>query len=252
MQATSACMEYVNNDYYEHLSDKWYTEHADPVALLRLESLTKNPWVLGIIQSFYPDQSVQIVDIGCGGGFLSNALALAGHQVIGVDLSQSSLETAKRFDSTKQVTYLQADATSIPLNDNFYDVVCSMDMLEHVEDPAKVIAEASRLLRPGGIFFFHTFNRNFLSWLLVIKFMEWFMPHMPKNLHILRLFIPPRDLIQMMNQVGLVKLWMGGLSPNFFSKAFLWSLWNKRIHPDFKFSFVKSTSLGYIGYARKI
>ena len=252
MQATSACMEYVNNDYYEHLSDKWYTEHADPVALLRLESLLKNPWVINIIQSFYPDQRVKIVDIGCGGGFLSNALALAGHQVTGIDLSQSSLETAKRYDDSKTVMYQQADATAIPLDDKSFDVVCCMDMLEHVEDPAKVISEASRLLRPGGIFFFHTFDRNFLSWLMVIKCMEWFMPQMPKNLHILRLFIRPRALVEMMNQVGLKKLWMGGLSPNFFSRAFLWSIWNKRIHPDFKFSFVKSTSLGYIGYAKKI
>lgn len=240
----------VNNHYYNLLNENWYEGDADPMAVLRLESQTKNPWVHKTILSKL-QAPAKVLDIGCGGGLLSNYLATKGHSVTGIDLSKSSLETAQKYDQTKLVTFICADGTQIPLPDGSYDVVCAMDFLEHVEDPAKVVAEASRLLRPGGIFFYHTFNRNFLSYLLVIKLMEWFVPNTPKNLHILRLFIRPKELRRMMNSVNLQSEWEGGIAPNIFSFACLWSVIKQKIHPRLGFRLVRSTLVGYLGYAIK-
>lgn len=240
----------VNNHYYNQLNENWYVGEADPMAVLRLEAQIKNPWINKIIkQNIGP--KAKLVDIGCGGGLLSNYLAQQGHEVTGIDLSQSSLAIAQKYDHTKSVAYLFADGANIPLADASVDVVCAMDFLEHVEQPGKVVAEASRLLRPGGIFFYHTFNRNWLSYILVIKFMEWFVPHTPKNLHILRLFIRPKELERMMIAVNLHKAWEGGIAPQFFSLPFLWSVIKQKIHNRFGFKFIRNTWVGYIGYAIK-
>jgi 2-polyprenyl-6-hydroxyphenyl methylase/3-demethylubiquinone-9 3-methyltransferase len=193
-----------------------------------------------------------ILDIGCGGGFLSNAMAKAGHQVSGVDMSSESLEIAKKYDSTQSAHYQIADAYSLPFEDQSFDVVCAMDFLEHVEDPNKVIEEASRVLKPGGIFFFHTFSKNFLAYLVIIKLVEWFLPKTPKNLHILRLFISPKQLKKMCSLSNLETKHMMGIRPQFEKLSFWKSLAKREIHPNFSFSFTKSTLLSYIGFAKKL
>ena len=102
---------------------------------------------------------MKILDVGCGGGFLSNPLSELGHDVTGLDISQESLEVAKKYDTSKRVKYIIADARKIPFPDNSFDVIISMDFLEHVTEVQEVVNEISRLLKPGGLFFFHTFNR---------------------------------------------------------------------------------------------
>lgn len=241
----------VNNHYYDQLGDRWYQDDQDPVALLRAELRLKNPWVAGKIQEHLGPGAHKALDLGCGGGFLSNFLASQGHSVTGVDLSGPSLTVAKKHDSTGKVQYLRADAQNVPLPDGSQDVVCAMDFLEHVENPLGVVGEAARLLRPGGIFFYHTFNRGFLAWLVVIKCMEWFMPNTPERLHILRLFIRPKELEGMMQAQGLTPLFACGLRPKFFSLPFWASFFARRVRPDLEFTFSSSLKLGYIGYARK-
>src|SRR6201999_1216443 len=114
------------------------------------------------------------------------------YRVTGLDASPESLVVAARHDETGSVRYERGDALALPYADASFDAVCAMDFLEHVEEPARVVAECSRVLRPGGLFFFHTFNRSFLAWLVVIKGVEWFVRNTPRDMHVLRLFIPPR------------------------------------------------------------
>ena len=156
--------ERINNDFYEELGDGWYTATDHPIALLRAENKVRVPWILSEIG---PRKTV--LDIGCGAGILTNALAEKGHTVHGIDLSERSLQVAKTRDATQSVVYKQASGYSLPYPAQTFDVVCAMDLLEHVEEPQKIIAEASRVLKPNGLFFFHTFNRNLLSYLLIIK-----------------------------------------------------------------------------------
>lgn len=241
----------INNDYYHHLGEDWLIANDDPIALLRAESKLKNPWVIKSIEEKLGVGPKKVLDIGCGGGFLSNALGKSGHEVYGIDMSEESLKVAKKHDLTNTVNYQLANAYSLPFPGQSFDVVCAMDFLEHVEDPQKVIAEASRVLKPGGIFFFHTFSKNIISYFFVIKMVEWILPKTPKNLHILRLFISPNDLKKMNLNSGLKTQVCMGIKPKFATRAFWSSLFSRKIHQDFSFSFTRSTLLSYIGYAQK-
>src|SRR6478752_4006725 len=186
----------VDNTIYDRLGERWYAADDDPVALLRAESRLRNPWVVAQILR-EQGRSAQVLDVGCGAGFLSNHLAREGFTVTGIDSSQASIDVASRHDETGKARYLLGDASRLPFPDGSFDVVCAMDFLEHVEEPAAIVAEMARVLKPGGAFFFHTFNRNPLAWLVIIKGVEWFVKNTPRHMHVLRLFIKPRELEQM-------------------------------------------------------
>jgi len=241
----------VDNDYYHHLGEDWLNAKDDPIALLRAESKIKNPWVIETIKKELGNDSKAVLDIGCGAGFLSNAIALEKHHVHGIDMSEESLAIARKYDTTKTAQYQSANAYSLPFENNSFDVVCAIDFLEHVEEPEKVIAEASRVLRPGGIFFFHTFSKNLLAYFVIIKLVEWFLPKTPKNLHILRLFISPKQLKRMNELANLKTIKMFGIRPRIEKLSFWISLFKREVHNDFSFAFTKSTLLSYIGYAQK-
>ena len=144
-------------DFYETLKDQWYTADDHPIALLRAENAVRAPWVIEEIARRIGNNA-RILDIGCGGGFLSNPMADAGYDVTGIDLSETSLAVAEENDASKNVKYLKADAYALPFEDHSFDVACAMDILEHVNNPEILIREAARVVRPGGLFFFHTFN----------------------------------------------------------------------------------------------
>jgi 2-polyprenyl-6-hydroxyphenyl methylase/3-demethylubiquinone-9 3-methyltransferase len=194
--------------------------------------------------------SAQVLDIGCGGGFLSNELAKKGFAVTGIDLSTNSLKIAAHHDLTHQVHYQRGDATHLPFNDALFDAVTCMDFLEHVTTPGQVISEASRVLKPGGCFLFHTFNRNFLSWLVVIQFVEWFVRNTPKNLHVSQLFITPQEIQKYLNASGLTPVSMVGIQPKLSSIDFK-SLMSRVVPSNFEFRFTKSLLISYLGSAKK-
>jgi 2-polyprenyl-6-hydroxyphenyl methylase/3-demethylubiquinone-9 3-methyltransferase len=241
----------VNNAIYDTLGSRWYAAEDDPVALLRAESRLRNPWVLERIVT-HRGASARVLDVGCGGGLLSNHLAKAGLEVHGLDASRESLAVAERYDETRSVRYVLGDALHLPYHDASFDVVCAMDFLEHVEDPAGVIREAARVLRPNGTFFFHTFNRNWLAWLVVIKGVEWFVKNTPPDLHVLRLFLKPGEVSAWCEDFGLLVRELHGSAPVVFSRAFLRLLTSGEVSDDFRFRFTRSTLLAYTGYAVKV
>lgn len=238
----------INNEFYEQLHNGWHTLWDHPIALLRAENKLRAPWVANELHSRFL-KPVKVLDVGCGGGFLTNHLAQFGHTVTGIDLSESSLNVAMSHDHTKSVTYLPANAYALPFEDRSFDAVCAMDILEHVENPDQLIAEASRVLRPGGHFFFHTFNRNWLSYLLVIKGVEWFVENTPKNLHVYSLFIKPQELKNKCRKHNLHVETFFGFRPKIFSKAFFKLLLTRQITPEFTFRFTQDLSTGYTGVA---
>lgn len=237
----------INNEFYEELAEGWYTASDHPIALLRAENAVRVPW---IIQEIGKNKTV--LDIGCGAGILTNALSKEGHKVYGIDLSPSSLEVAKKHDTTKKVSYQVANGYSLPYPEKAFDVVCAMDVLEHVEEPNLLISEASRVLRPGGLFFFHTFNRNFLSYLLIIKGVEWCLPNAPKNMHVYPLFIKPEELEEICHMQDLQIIKLRGFRPKMISLPFWQMLFKRKVPENFTFRFSKSLTTGYCGYAKKI
>jgi len=241
----------INNDFYDTLNEGWYTDTSHAVALLRAENRLRVPWIKEEIGKKFQNP-VSVLDIGCGAGFLTNELAKQNHQVTGIDLSKTSLETARKYDVTKSVNYLEASAYHLPFLNGSFDVVCAMDILEHVENPSQLISEASRVLKPGGLFFFHTFNRNLLSYLIVIKGVEWFVKNAPKNMHVYSLFIKPKELTQICQNSNLHISTLLGCSPKFFTLSFLRMLLTRKVQDDFTFRFSISTKTGYSGIAQKI
>ncbi len=240
----------VNNVIYDELGDRWYDARDDPVALLRAESRLRNPWLVERISRLH-GTAARVLDVGCGAGFLSNYLAGAGFEVTGLDASRSSIEVAARHDATGKARYVLGDALLLPFPDRTFDVVCAMDFLEHVEQPARAIAEVARVLKPGGAFFFHTFNRNPLAWLVIIKGVEWFVRHTPRDMHVLRLFIKPRELAALCAEHEMRVTELHGSQPVILSRAF-WRLVLTGVVPDdFRFRFTGSTLLAYTGCARR-
>ncbi|MBC7420457.1 MAG: 3-demethylubiquinone-9 3-O-methyltransferase [Bdellovibrio sp.] len=241
----------VNNDIYETYGERWYTAFDDPVALLRAESKTKTPWIIDKIQNHYSlDKNTSVLDVGCGAGFLSNALSEAGLKVTGVDLSEESLRVAAQYDKTKAVNYQKADAYHLPFADQSFDILTAMDFLEHVEDPAGVIQEFSRVLKPGGLFIFHTFNRNPLAHLVIIKMVEWLVKNTPKHMHIIRLFIKPSELSNYCAKANMKVEKMVGIKPVFASIP-IKSIFSGVVPKSLRFELTKSLMLSYMGYAVK-
>jgi len=243
----------INNRVYDDLGEGWYSANTDPVALLRAEARLRNPWVKETLWRHFDGspETPRVLDVGCGGGFLANDLAQAGFSVDAVDSSGPSLRVAGRHDRSRCVRYRQADAVRLPYGNSAFDAVCAMDFLEHVEEPRAVIAEISRVLRPGGLFFFYTHNRNWLSAFLVIKGVSWFVRDTPRNLHLYRLFIKPGELRRWCAERGLQLKDLRGVRPHIVSAAFAQLLLHRSVPESFEFKFTRSVAISYLGYAVK-
>lgn len=239
----------IDNSIYDRYGERWYTAYDDPVALLRAENKAKFPWILNKLRTLC-DHKGSILDVGCGGGFLSNELARQGYEVTGVDISPESLKVAQAHDVTGTVKYEVADAFKLPYEDQSFDAVTAMDFLEHVEHPDLVIKEFSRVLKPGGLFFFHTFNRNPFAYLIVIKLLEWFVKNTPKNMHVIRLFIRPKELCTYAEAAGMNVLSMVGIRPVLRSIDFK-MIRTGIVSEKMEFTLTKGTLLSYMGVAQK-
>ena len=237
----------VDNTIYEDLGERWYGARDDPVALLRAEARLRTAWVLAAL----PGPALRILDVGCGGGFLSNPLAAAGHETLGLDLSRGALAVARRHDGTGRVRYLAGDALRLPFPRACFDAVCAMDFLEHIPDPGAFLAEAARVLRPGGRFFFHTFNRNPVSHLVAIKGVEWVVRNTPPRLHVIGMFIKPGELAALCAGHGLEVRELRGVRPRILAWPFLKLLLTGTVDDRFQFRFTRSLLLGYCGIAVK-
>ena len=241
----------VNQKMYDELGERWYSANDDPVALLRAESRKRNKWIAEEVRNAFAERQVRLLDVGCGAGFLSNELAREGLLVTGLDASESSLGIARMHGDPDRVAYQRGDAYNLPHEDESFEIICAMDLLEHISDPGQVINEIARVLKPHGLFFFHTFNRNLLSYLVIIKGVEWFVRNTPRNMHVLRLFIKPSELREMCGRSGLTLKVLRGFGPKAGHPAFWHMLLTGIVREDFEFEFTKSTLMGYIGFAVK-
>jgi 2-polyprenyl-6-hydroxyphenyl methylase/3-demethylubiquinone-9 3-methyltransferase len=243
----------VNNEIYRMLGDLWYTSFDSPVALLRAEARLNAPWIAErALAELGDDTQLRVLDVGCGAGFVANDLARRDRRfdILGVDVAGDALDVARRHDVTGRVRWLEADARSLPLADESFDVVYAMDFLEHVDPVEAYVAEVSRVLRPGGLFFFHTFNRTWLAWLVIIKAVEIFVRNVPRHLHVLRAFVRPSELATACEANDLTVREIRGSRPK-LSLALVRLGLSGVVPPDLEFRHVRSTRTGYGGYAQK-
>ena len=171
----------------------------------------------------------QVIDVGCGGGLLSETMAKLGAQVTGLDMSQEALEVARlhALDSKVQVNYQHSTAEAYAAEHaGQFDVVTCLEMLEHVPDPEAVIKACARLVKPGGEIFFSTLNRNLKSRLLGIVAAEYVLRWVPKGTHDFHKFIKPSELLNMAERHGIDAVDMIGLHYNPLAGEFFLSARN--------------------------
>jgi 2-polyprenyl-6-hydroxyphenyl methylase/3-demethylubiquinone-9 3-methyltransferase len=176
-----------------------------------------NPLRLSYINQIAGLRSKKVIDIGCGGGILSESMATLGATVTGIDMSAAALAVAKLhlYESGAQVDYILTTAEQIAADHpGQYDVVTCLEMLEHVPDPASVIAACARLVKPGGHVFFSTLNRNPKSYLFAIIGAEYILKLLPRHTHDYKKFIRPSELAAWARAQQLQLMTMTGITYN--------------------------------------
>lgn len=182
-----------------------------------------NPLRLQFIQAHTDLEGRRAVDVGCGGGILSEGLARMGADVLGIDLSADLLDVADlhSLESGIKANYRRISAESLADEQpGTYDIVTCMEMLEHVPDPASVVRACARLAKPGGKLFFSTLNRHPKAYLLAIVAAEYLLRMIPKGTHDYATFIRPSELGRMGREAGLELLALEGIEYNPLTEQF--------------------------------
>lgn len=177
---------------FEELAARWWDPHSEFKPLHDI-----NPLRLDYIDRLEPLSGKRVLDVGCGGGLLSEGMAARGAQVTGIDMGEAPLSVARLhlYESGLEVDYRQITAERMAEEaPGAFDIVTCLEMLEHVPAPDSVIAACARLVRPGGLVVFSTINRNPKAYLLAIVGAEYVLRMLPKGTHDFRKFIRPSEL----------------------------------------------------------
>lgn len=205
---------------FEALASRWW----DPTSEFRpLHDI--NPLRLNYIDERAPLAGKRVLDVGCGGGLLSEGMARRGAQVTGIDMGEAPLSVARLhgLESGVKVDYRQITVEELaqdPEQAGQYDVVTCLEMLEHVPDPASVIRACASMLKPGGHLFVSTINRNPKSFLFAIVGAEYVLRLLPKGTHEWKKFIRPSEMSDHLRHAGLDIRELTGMTYNPVTKVY--------------------------------
>ncbi|MDP6413668.1 MAG: bifunctional 2-polyprenyl-6-hydroxyphenol methylase/3-demethylubiquinol 3-O-methyltransferase UbiG [Gammaproteobacteria bacterium] len=194
---------------FEALAARWWDPNSEFRPLHEI-----NPLRLNYISQQVNLAGKQVLDIGCGGGILAEALVHHGAKVTAIDLAEASLSVARlhQLESGLDIDYLNTSAEQLSAESKHkFDVITCLEMLEHVPNPASVIEACARLIKPGGLVFFSTINRNPKSYLFAILGAEYLLKLLPRGTHDYGKFIKPSELalwsracnLQLKDQIGM-------------------------------------------------
>lgn len=223
---------------YDKVADRWW---SDDIRWVRtLKNLV--PGRLGWFDRQIDWAGKEVLDLGCAGGFMAEALARRGAVVTGIDPAAEAIAAARAHarGAGLRISYDVGVGEALPYADAGFDAVVCVDVLEHVADLNKVLAEVARVLRPGGLFLFDTINRNPLARLAVVTVAEDILRLLPRGTHDPALFIRPGELRAGLTGAGLVPGPFTGLGPRGV---------NRRL--DLTFGRLPLTAILYMGVARK-
>ncbi|NDF06257.1 MAG: bifunctional 2-polyprenyl-6-hydroxyphenol methylase/3-demethylubiquinol 3-O-methyltransferase UbiG [Betaproteobacteria bacterium] len=213
---------------FSELAHRWWDVNSEFRPLHQI-----NPLRLEWIQTLASLKDKQVLDVGCGGGILSDAMARAGAHVTGIDLATKSLKVAQLHaleTQTPNVAYREVSAEALAAEKPAsFDVVTCMEMLEHVPDPASVVRACATLVKPGGWVFFSTLNRNPQSFLFAIVGAEYVLNLLPKGTHEYAKFIRPSELAGFCREAGLQTQASRGLQYNPLTRRY-WLDGNTRVN----------------------
>ena len=218
---------------FSELAHRWWDPHSEFKPLHDI-----NPLRLGYIDRMAGLKGKRVLDVGCGGGLLSEAMSVAGARVTGIDVGDKPLKVAQMhlLESGLQVDYRKITVEELAGEQpREYDVITCMEMLEHVPDPASTINACARLTKPGGRCFFSTINRNPKSYLFAILGAEYVLNLLPRGTHDYARFITPAELAGYCRRAELQTENLIGMSYNPFTRVY---------------SLVAETSVNYILSAR--
>ncbi|MFK7730468.1 MAG: bifunctional 2-polyprenyl-6-hydroxyphenol methylase/3-demethylubiquinol 3-O-methyltransferase UbiG [Pseudomonadales bacterium] len=216
--ATELNLEQAELHKFEQMASRWWDTSSEFKPLHEI-----NPLRLGYISSRRPLEGLKVVDIGCGGGILAEALAREGAQVKAIDMADGSLNVARLhlLESGLEVDYQKCTAEQLAEKEaGQYDLVTCLEMLEHVPDPASVVNACSRLLKPDGDLFLSTINRNPKAWLFAVVGAEYILQMLKKGTHDYQKFIKPSELTLWSRKCGLSVKDITGMTYNPISKSY--------------------------------
>jgi 2-polyprenyl-6-hydroxyphenyl methylase / 3-demethylubiquinone-9 3-methyltransferase len=197
---------------FEKLASRWWDKNSEFKPLHDI-----NPLRVGFIDSKVNLVGKRVLDIGCGGGILSEAMAYRGAHVTGIDMGEAPLGVARLhlFESKLNIDYQRISAEEFAAqHPGAFEVVTCLEMLEHVPDPAAIIKSCYDLLQPGGDLFVSTINRNPKAWLFAVVGAEYVLRMLPRGTHDYRKFIRPSELAQWARQTGFVMGELTGMTYN--------------------------------------
>lgn len=227
-----------NLEIYDEVAAQWW---SDDIRWVRtLKNLV--PGRLKYFDRFAQWEDAAVLDLGCAGGFMAEALAERGAQVTGIDPAADAIEAARQHaaQSGLAIAYDVGVGEDLPYDAAGFDYVVCVDVLEHVTDLDKVIPEVARVLKPGGLFLFDTINRNPIARLATITVAEDILRLLPRGTHDPSMFIKPKELERAMTRAGLVPGKTTGLGPRGVNRR-----------GDLTFGPLPLRSVLYMGTARK-
>ena len=210
---------------FSALASRWWDPNSEFKPLHAINPLRLG-WIQQMINPASPERALvaqAVLDVGCGGGILAEAMAVAGGQVSGIDLAEKSLTVAKlhSLESGVKVNYESISAEDIAKRQPAsFDVVTCMEMLEHVPNPASVVQACADLAKPGGWLFFSTINRNPKSFLFAIVGAEYVLKLLPKGTHSWEAFIKPSELADACRAAELEVQTVIGMTYNPFTEVY--------------------------------
>ena len=218
MNTTHKNVDEAEIDKFDALASRWWDPDGDFRPLHQI-----NPLRLDYIRQRAALDGRQALDVGCGGGILTEALAGKGALVTGIDMAEKALGVARlhRMESGAEVEYLQSTAEALAAQRaGRYDLVTCLEMLEHVPSPSAIVSACAELVRPGGDVFFSTINRNPKSFLFAIVGAEYVLNLLPRGTHEYEKFIRPSELDEWARAAGLELCGSIGLHYNPISRNY--------------------------------